>query len=217
MNKFDCVLFDLDGTLIDTTPLILESFKHTFLYHYNIKVKEEELMKYLGIPLKQPFEELYPDAVEALLKTYKEFNEYKHDMYTGVFTGIARMLEGCRREGTVLGVVTSKRRDLAERGMRLFDLQKYMDIVVTMEDTTVHKPKGDPVKKALELLGLEASDSILYVGDSTYDILCAKDAGVMSAAVAWSYLPLEELHAAGPDILLEKPEELLNYIRTSGE
>lgn len=212
MNKFNCILFDLDGTLIDTTPLILESFKHSFLYHYNVSVKDEDLMKYLGVPLKNPFEELYPDTTEILIKTYREFNEMKHDSYTGVFVGIAQMLEKCRKQGVTLGVVTSKRRELATRGLKLFDLFEYMDVLVGMEDTTIHKPKGDPVLKALDILGLKDFDRILYVGDSTHDILCAKDAGVHSAAVGWSYLPHEELHAVKPDIFLNKPTDLLEYI-----
>lgn len=212
MYKFNCILFDLDGTLIDTTPLILESFKHTFLYHYNVKMKDEDLIKYLGVPLKNPFEELYPDAVDILIKTYREFNELKHDRYTGVFVGVAKMLEKCSRQGVTLGVVTSKRRELATRGLKLFDLFEYMDVLVGMEDTVIHKPKGDPVLKALEILGHNDPDKVLYVGDSTHDILCAKDAGVHSAAVGWSYLSHQELHAVEPDIFLDKPEELLNFI-----
>lgn len=212
MDKFDCILFDLDGTLIDTTPLIMASFRHTFLYHFNEEAGEKELLKFLGIPLKKPFEELYPDSVEILMKTYREFNERHHDQYTGVFTGVIRTFEACRAAGVKLGVVTSKRRELALRGMRLFGLDAYLDVFVALEDTVIHKPQGEPVLKALEFLGRTEKRGVLYVGDSPYDILCAQNAGVASAAVGWSYLPHEELQALEPELFLERFEELLLYI-----
>lgn len=211
--KFDCILFDLDGTLIDTTPLIFESFRHTFHHHFGRTMREEELLKYLGIPLKQPFTEMYPDQVDMLIKTYREYNELHHDEYTGVFIGIKQVLEECTKKGVRLGVVTSKRRGLAMRGLELFGLEKYMSVFVGMEDTTIHKPEAAPLLKALELCGIDDAGSVLYVGDSPYDILCARNAGVKSAAVTgWSYLPLEDLAYVEPDICLQNPEELLLYI-----
>lgn len=213
MMKFNCILFDLDGTLIDTTPLIFESFRHTFHHHFGRTAKEEELLRYLGIPLKQPFIEMYPDQVDTLIKTYREFNEMYHDRYTGVFIGIKQALEECLKRGARLGVVTSKRRDLAMRGLELFGLDKYMSVFVGMEDTTVHKPEAAPLLKALEICGIEDACKVIYVGDSPYDILCARNAGVKSAAVTgWSYLPLEDLMKAEPDICLQSPEELLLYV-----
>lgn len=212
MNKFKYILFDLDGTLIDSTPLIIESFKYTFLNHFDEVKKDEELYAYLGIPLRAPFETLYPDMVEDLLDTYRSFNENKHDNYIGVFRGINGILEKLREKGIVLGVVTSKKRHLAMRGLRLFELDKYMSIFVTPEDTEKHKPDGEPILKALEMAGIKDRNLALYVGDSTYDILCAKNAGVKSAAVGWSYIPAEELLDAEPDIVLDSPEDLLKYV-----
>ncbi len=213
MNKFNCILFDLDGTLIDTTPLILESFRHTFFHHFKEQVPDDELYGYLGIPLRHPFEAKYPEMTEVLVKTYREYNELKHDGYVSVFIGINEVLEKCRQKGVKLGVVTSKRRELAMRGMELFGLNKYMDVFVGYEDTTIHKPYGEPILKAIRDLELNDKSKVLYVGDSSHDILCAKDAGVRSAAVTgWSYISREELLAASPDFCLETPFELLSYI-----
>jgi pyrophosphatase PpaX len=213
MNKYDCILFDLDGTLIDSTPLIIESFKHTFLHHYILVMKDEDIIKFLGIPLIKPFTEMYPDDVDELIKTYREFNEYNHDYYTGVFIGVPYMLEQCKNRGILLGVVTSKRRDLAMNGMKLFGLDDYMDVFVGFEDTRIHKPEGDPILKALETVGIKDKEHVLYVGDSSYDVLCAKNAGVKSAAVTgWSYIPDNELLVLEPDICLSNPLELLSYI-----
>jgi len=213
MNKFDCILFDLDGTLIDTTPLIIESFRHTFFNHFNIVKQDDELYEYLGIPLKKPFEKLYPDKVDILLNTYREYNLLKHDECVSIFLGIPQLLKECRRKGIKLGVVTSKRRDLAGRGMELFGLQSYMDVFIGYEDTTIHKPEGEPVLKAMKELGMADGSKVLYVGDSPYDILCARNAGVKSAAVTgWSYVPRNDLLACTPDYCIQTPVELLSYI-----
>lgn len=212
MSKFGCILFDLDGTLIDSTPLIIESFKNTFLNYFGEIKKDEDIYPYLGIPLRAPFEQLYPDKVDELLDAYRKINENKHDNYVGVFIGVNSTIEKLRDKGIILGVVTSKRRELAQRGLRLFNLDKEMSILVTPEDTKKHKPDGEPIMKALEIAGIADKDSVLYVGDSTYDIICAKNAGVKSAAVGWSYIPAGELLRAEPDIVLERPEDLLKYI-----
>lgn len=212
MYKFKCILFDLDGTLIDTTPLILESYRHTFLTHFNEVRKDEEILKYVGIPLKNSFAKLCPESADALFKTYREFNQRKHDAYIGVFIGITDALRQLKQRNILLGVVTSKMGDLAMRGMRIFGIDEYMDVLVGLEDTERHKPEGEPVLKALERLGLEEKDEVLYVGDSTHDIFSAKNAGVRSAAVGWSYISRGELEKACPDIFLERPEDLLKYV-----
>jgi pyrophosphatase PpaX len=212
MKPFTCVLFDLDGTLIDTTPLIMESFRHTFLYHFDYKISDEELLEFLGIPLRKPFEDRYPGMEEILIKTYKEFNERKHDAYVGIFIGIEKLLSELKEKGVRTGIVTSKRRELALRGMQLFGIDRDMSVFVYMEDTIRHKPEGDPILKALEQLPYVEKESVLYVGDSSYDILCAKNAGVKSAAVAWSYIPRPSLEEYKPDLFLESPLDLRKYI-----
>lgn len=212
MDKFDCVLFDLDGTLIDSTPLILESFRQTFLYHFNENKSDEELIRFLGIPLRDTMNYFYPGMDEILVKTYRELNETRHDSYIGVFTGIYRMLGELERRNVMLGVVTSKMRRLAMRGMQIFDIQRFMKIFVAYEDTLLHKPYGAPIEKALEYAGITDRSRVLYVGDSTYDILCARNAGVKSAVVSWSSVSREDLSVCGPDIYLEEAEDILKYV-----
>lgn len=212
MSKIELVLFDLDGTLLDTVPLILESFKHTLRYHFNVEKSDGEILAHLGMPLKRIFEAGYPDFVEALAKTYLEFNEAKHDRYIGVFIEVPPMLEELGKKGVRTGVVTSKRRELALRGLSLFNLEKYAEIFVGMEDTEKHKPDGAPIKKALEIAGVTDGSRVLYVGDSRQDIQSAKNAGVKSAAVEWSLLTPCELLQDEPDYFLRSPMELLEYV-----
>jgi pyrophosphatase PpaX len=212
MFNFKCILFDLDGTLIDTTPLIMESFKHTFKQHNNEEVPDEEILSFIGLPLRKPFECLCPGREDVMLNTYREYNENRHDCCVGVFIDIINVLEELKERGTLLGVVTSKRQSLAMRGLRLFGLDKYMSVFVALEDTEKHKPGGEPILEALSRLNIKDKSSVLYVGDSSHDILCAKNAGVRSAAVRWSYMPEQELTILEPDLFIRSPKDLLKYV-----
>lgn len=212
MSNFKYIFFDLDGTLIDTIPLILESFDYTFIKHFGETRPQEETISYIGIPLIKHLREIYPGHEDDLIKTYREYNERRHDSCTAVFIGIYTLIKELYEQGFVLGVVTSKKRDLAVRGLKLFNLYDYFLFVNGSEDSEKHKPNGDPLIKAMEKAKAINKEEVLYVGDSPLDILCAKDAGVKSAAVAWTYSPRAELEKVEPDIFLEKPEDLLKYI-----
>jgi pyrophosphatase PpaX len=212
MNNFKYVFFDLDGTLIDTVPLILESFNYTFMHHFGETRPEAETISYIGIPLIKHLGEIYPGKEEELAKTYREYNDRKHDSSIGVFLGICQLIKTLYEKGIVLGVVTSKRRELAVRGLKLFNLMDYFAFVNGSEASQKHKPEGEPLLKAMEAVNALNTEEVLYVGDSPLDILCAKNAGVRSAAVAWTYSPRSDLEKVEPDIFLEEPLELLRYI-----
>lgn len=212
MNKFKYIFFDLDGTLIDTIPLILDSFNYTFLKHFGETRPEEETISYIGMPLIKHLREIYPGREEELANTYREYNHRRHDDCVGIFIGIFELIKNLYEKGIVLGVVTSKKRELAIRGLKLFDLTDYFLFVMGPEGTTRHKPDGEPLIRAMDTAGVLDKEEILYVGDSPLDIMCARNAGVRSAAVAWTYSPRHELENVGPDIFLEKPADLLKYI-----
>ncbi len=212
MNNFKYVFFDLDGTLIDTIPLILDSFNHTFMHHFGETRPEEETISYIGMPLMNHFKAIYPGKEEELAKTYREFNERNHDNCIAVFIGIHHLIKALYEKGIVLGVVTSKRRELAIRGLKVFNLYDYFEFVNGSEASTKHKPDGEPLIKAMGVVGAKNKDEVLYIGDSPLDIKCAKNAGVRSAAVAWTYSPRADLEKEEPDFFLEKPMDLIKYI-----
>ncbi|MGI6130092.1 MAG: HAD-IA family hydrolase, partial [bacterium] len=128
---------------------------------------------------------------------------------------VKETLTELKAAGLTLGVVTGKRRPLALRGLRLFGLDTYMKAVVTPEDTTEHKPHPAPVLKALDLLGEDPHRTIM-VGDSTLDLACARAAGTYTAAVSWSFAPLELLQAEKPDFILKRMSDLINICLTMG-
>ena len=212
MNNFKYIFFDLDGTLIDTIPLILESFNYTFNHHFGETRPEEETISYIGMPLVNHLRDIYPGREEELAKTYREYNQRKHDNRVAIFIGIFDLIKSLYEKGIILGVVTSKSQELAIRGLKLFNLSDYFLFVNGSEASTKHKPDGDPLIKAMEKANVINKEEVLYVGDSPLDILSAKDAGIKSAAVAWTYSPRAELEKVEPDIFLERPSDLLEYV-----
>lgn len=209
---FKAVLFDLDGTLIDTNNLILESYKHTFKKHLDYIPDDKEIVKYFGEPLKITLSRFDSERFEEMYKTYVEYNEVNHDSMVKEMDYARETLEELNRRGILLGVVTSKRRVMAERGLRLFNLLDYLDVVITPEDTVKHKPDPQPILKACEKLRLEPKD-VLFVGDSHFDILCGKNAGAKTCLVKYTMLDLEELLNFEPDFVIEDLRDILEFFK----
>lgn len=210
-KRIKCVLFDLDGTLLNTNNLVVESFKHTVRKHLHREIDGEELYCYFGEPLIDIMRKLSPEQADEMVITYREFNLNKHDELTTPFPGAAEILADLSRRGFQMGVVTSKIRYMAERGLKLFGLDSWMDVLVGFEDTAYHKPNPEPINIALEKLDIPAA-AVLMVGDSPFDLECAKNAGVLSAAVGWSVHPPEKLWAYKPDFFLNNFYELPQLI-----
>jgi len=209
--KFNCILFDLDGTLINTNELILQSFRHVIKLNQGREFSSEEITQHFGEPLTTILERLAPGTGTQLVPAYLEFNQAKHDELTAAFPGTRETLSALKALGITLGVVTSKMKHMAHRGLQLFKLEEYFSVIVAWEDCANHKPEGEPVLKALEILE-HKPEGVLYVGDSTIDIQCAQHAGVKSAAVMWSSLSRDRLLASGPDFLLQNMGELLDLV-----
>ncbi len=205
------VLFDLDGTLIDTRDLILKSFAHTFEQVLQKSIPEDELLLHFGRPLVYTMQTYGPDRTTELLQTYREFNHSHHDELTKEFPMVRATLAELKQRGYRLGIVTSKIRRVAVMGLKLFDLDGLMEILVFEEDTEKHKPEPEPVLKALELARVEPTEA-LYVGDSPYDILCGQRAGVKTAAALWTSYAHEKLLKLKPDYALESITDLLEHL-----
>jgi len=206
------VFFDLDGTVLDTNELILQSFRHAFTTRLNITVPDETILTFFGEPLHYSMSK-YSDDVEPLLETYREFNWKHHDSMVEPFHGTVEALKELREMGLYLGIITSKRRNVAMKGIDLFDLAKYFDVIITPEDTEEHKPKAGPLLKACELLGIEDPSTTMMVGDSTYDILCGKNANASTVAVRYSKISLDILKSVSPDFLVDSLLEIPGIVK----
>jgi len=213
----DLLLFDLDGTLVDTTDLILQSFAWTFDAHLPGRLpSRRDLVATFGRSLPAALRELAaeqgatdPEALAAeMLVTYRDFQRQHHDTLIQPFPGIADALAALHAEGHRLGVVTSKMQHFARRGMQLFDLERYFDVAVFHDDVTRHKPHPEPLLEAARRAGVEPSSAI-YIGDSTHDIVAGRAAAMRTVAVLWGPFDREVLEAARPDAMVSSPSELV--------
>jgi pyrophosphatase PpaX len=213
------VLFDLDGTLIDTTDLILRCFGHSWRTVCGLEHARESLIATFGIPLGEAMRRLmsgsqnFDDAmdeglIERLLMEYRSFNVANHDQLALPFNGARQVLEKLRERGYLIGVVTSKGRELACRGLKLCSLDGLIDAAVFLEDTQTHKPNPEPILAALEKLNASANDAA-YVGDSSHDLIAGRRAGVRTVAALWGPFPRAELESQRPDHLAQSIDELL--------
>jgi pyrophosphatase PpaX len=206
------ILFDLDGTLIDTNNLIIQSFKHTYKKHLNIDVPESEIVMYFGEPLIDTLARYDKENAHILIQTYRAYNEGIHDELTLEIKGVKETLSELRALGVKVAIVTSKRRALAERGLKLFNLQEFMEIIITPEDTAKHKPDAEPVLKACQLLGIKPEEALM-VGDSHFDILCGKNAGAKTCLVNYTILPIENIMKHCPDYSVDEIKDVLEIVR----
>jgi pyrophosphatase PpaX len=196
-------LFDFDGTLVDTTDLIYQSMRHAAGEVLGREVSRKVLMANVGQPLPRQMKLLSAEHAEALLNSYRLHNEENHDALIKEFPGVEEALARLRSVGVQVAVVTSKRRFSVDMALKNFPgLGEVVDQWVTMEDTNEHKPRPEPLHKALELLGNVPREEATYVGDSPFDVAAAKAARVKSVAVSWGAFSEEALRAAGPDHLV---------------
>jgi pyrophosphatase PpaX len=205
------VLFDLDGTLLDTNELIIQSFQYTYKKHLEKEVPREEIIKTFGEILKNTFERECKGCVEEALGTYRHFQMLNFNKLITIHTGVKEGLKALHRKGYKLGVVTSRLNDSALKGLRMFDIEHYFDSIIGASDTNKHKPDPTPIYMALEELGGDPKEAVM-IGDSPYDILCAKNAGVQSIVVSWSALPREMYMQYHPDHVVESMEALVAWI-----
>lgn len=213
MAAIRTVLFDLDGTLIDSVRLILDSYHHTLSAHGLPPRSDEDWLRGVGTPLSVQLAEWRdePGKLDALIATYREYNLKHHDRMVTVYPGVVDAVRRIREAGAATGLVTSKNRLGALRGLTLARLEAMMDVLVCADEVTNPKPHPEPVEKAVALLGADPA-ATLYVGDSIHDMHSGRAAGVRTAAVLWGPFGRSHLEGARPDYWVERPEELVELV-----
>jgi pyrophosphatase PpaX len=210
--RYPTVLFDLDGTLVDSGAIILASFKHAARTVLARDIEEEQIAALVGgSNLHDQMRVLSPAHVDELVRVYREHNRPLHDELQA-FEGVEELMETLSEQGRKLGIVTAKGRQTVDLAFGVLSLERYFDAVVTADMTDRHKPDPAPVLKALELLASEPANAA-FVGDSPYDVAAGKAAGVFTVAVSWGKIhPEERLLEAGADFLVHSPRELLDVL-----
>ncbi len=209
------VLFDFDGTLVDTTEMIHQSMKHaTSSVLGREDIPRETLLANVGRPLPRQMELIDAENAELLLEAYRSHHEQHHDTLIGEFPGVEESLARLGSAGIKVAVVTSKRRLSVEMALKNFPgLRSVVDRFVTLEDTTEHKPNPEPLLRALELLGVP-KERAAYVGDSPFDVEAAKAAGLASVAVSWGAFSEDRLREAEPDHLVTDIRSAVDVLLT---
>ena len=213
--KIKGVLFDLDGTLVNTTPLILESFRHTFKQFGMEVPSDSELVAGFGLPMRTAVTAYMPDEMaDEFCDAYRAYQRTRHDELIESIDGVGETLSALKRSGIKMAVVTSKKRPAAIRDLGCYNLVEYFDTIIACDDCAENKPLPGPSLMALERLGLNGADC-LAVGDSPYDLQSARAAGCQTAAVRytsfdWNFI----LNEGKPDYVLNKMTDLLTLIDT---
>lgn len=204
------ILFDFDGTLIDTNELIYHSFDYTFK-KFGYSFTKEEILQFNGPPLRETFSQLNPDLAEEMIRTYRTHNAQHHEAYVKLFPNVKETLEVLREKGFELGVVTAKMREGVKQGMEITGIESYFDTIVTIDDVENPKPHPEPVIKALNKLNAEA-DTAIMIGDNYHDIIAGNKAGTKTAGVSWSLRGKEYLKQFNPTYMLEDMSDLLAIV-----
>jgi len=206
------VLFDLDGTLADTTELILRCYRHTMQIHLGHAPPDGLWIAGMGTPLREQLKEFARDAEEAarMAETYSAYQRTIHDEMVKAFPGAVEVVHALKATGAAVGVVTSRRTAMAERTLGCIGLGGVMDVLIGADDVVKAKPDPEPVLHALERLGLAGREArTLLVGDSPFDMRAGRGAGARTAAVLWGPFSREELEVEAPDHFVSRPEDLL--------
>ena len=201
--KYDAVIFDVDGTLIDTENTILLSLQHMLLRMTGKMYRPEELYFAWGIPGARALELLELEDADKAMKMWLDYSA-RYEFLQKPFEGIPETLQRLKDAGLRLGIVTSRTREEFKKSVVRFDFVRKFEVIICADDTKQHKPDAEPLLAALEKLDLTPSRA-LYVGDSTYDMACAKAAGVHGALALWGAHETEKI----PSVYrLADPEEI---------
>ena len=210
------VLFDLDGTLINTVELIMESYRYTMQEHGLAPLADEVWLKNLGIPLRAQFRHYTedPDEIQAMISTYTDHNLRHHDDLTTEYPGVCATVRALHAAGYRLAVVTSKMHGALERGLTLGGFDGLFEVLIGADDVEHPKPHPEPVLRALEQLDVHPQATI-FVGDSPYDMESGRAARVRTAAALWGPFGRQMLEPYEPDYWLEDSRDIERLLSLS--
>lgn len=208
------VLFDLDGTLIDSIALLLASMRQAFDGHPGRRPSDEEWIAGIGTPLATQLSEFCTSEAEtaAVTARYRSFQRVEHDRLTAVYPGALEVLETLAASGHPMAIVTSKSNEMMQRGLVHTGIARFMTSSIGSDSCARHKPDPFPVRMALAELGYAPREAV-FVGDSPHDMNAGNSAGVTTIAALWGPFTREQLQPANPAHYLGAITELPELVQ----
>lgn len=209
--KINTILFDLDGTVLNTIDVVVQSFQYAYKTITGKEKTRDDILKFYGEPLAVTLEREVDIPVEEAIKIYREFHYKNFEECISLFEGIDLVIKQLFEKGYKLGIVTSRLRYTTMKALNKYGLEKYFKSIITADDCTLHKPYPEPITKALKELNAQPEEALM-IGDSLFDIQGAKNSNVKSAVVSWTTLPKETYMNEKPDYVINKAEDILKII-----
>lgn len=217
------VLFDFDGTLVDTNEIIKLTLNEISIRHTGRELDSHDFEEILGKPLRDQMGHIHGCGGDEMASSYPEFLELYRGLYnkrrdslTKEFEGVGEMLRALHEKGFSMGIVSSKGSGGIRHGLDKFGLSKYFSVVLSKYDVENNKPHPEGLLRAMELLGTKPENT-LFVGDSRHDLMAAKNAGVTFVLVSWTIAGYEKLKAMNPEYIIDRPMDLMDVIEACGK
>jgi pyrophosphatase PpaX len=215
MNKYLCIIFDVDGTLTQTNELIFASFNFVSSKYLGKTFTPQEITAMFGPPDEIAIMNLVgKDNADAALIDFLDFYKTNHASMAKLYDGVDELLNYLKQKGILLAVFTGKGRLSAMISLEELGIKKYFDLIVSGSDVVNHKPSSEGIQKAVDYFGLE-KDKVLMVGDAVADVKAAHEAGVPIAAVVWDSYGREKVEKMSVDFLFESVDELYTYLKSN--
>jgi HAD superfamily hydrolase (TIGR01549 family) len=213
MPRFRTAIFDLDGTLADTLPLIYEAFDAALRPTVGRRLDDAEIRALFGPPDNYLIREKVGEAdYEAAFGRYVEVYEREHERLVTAFHGIDEVTRRAADAGMKLGVVTGKSRQTALFTLESLGLLPAFDAIYAGDDVERQKPDPEAVIKILHDLGHDPATPGAFIGDSAADVIAGRAAGLTTIAVTWGVPDHDQLHAAKPDIVVSTMPDLMHAL-----
>lgn len=212
----DTIIFDFDGTLINTNDVIIAAWQYTYKKYLNCEKPVEHITRCFGEPLLITMAREFPgvDPAESA-EVYRRHQQDRAEELVSLFPGVEELLKTLRERGLKIGIVTSRTAESTAFYLNKFGIGDYFDSIVSCDDTDKHKPNPEPLLLGLEKLGA-AKERTLMIGDSPFDMKCANNAGVRTVLVGWRVAGSEDqLSSCEIDYVINEPMELLKVAETA--
>lgn len=205
------LLFDFDGTLLDTNELIIQTFLSVLGKRYPGRFTKEDVLHFIGPSLKQTFDSIDETLTEELIKEYRAWNIEMHDQMAVEFDGVTDTLRILKARGFKMAIVSTKRQGMIQKGLTLMGIEDIFDVVIALDDVVTPKPDPEPILLALERLNATKEEAIM-IGDNSHDIEGGQNAGVRTAGVAWTAKGEAYLATFNPTYMLQHITDLLEIV-----